>query len=626
MRKKYIIALMSMCLLSCGHVEEMHSSSLIQEKQPTKLIVDFSGVSPYAYKGDKLDLSGLSVRVSRFVDFKWDAGEEVSNYETHPAAGEELKEAGELTITLKAEAYTSLEYTYSINVIDKAAYKEGEDFAKALTTYQKDGEEHPLNMYTIGKNGGLTYFNPLSKEQKILVVPYYFDGEEEVANEDNREMIEKTFFATQEEAESANQPYSLKSYYEASSFGKKSINGFVAPWFKSHVGDGSADALANGGVDAAKDIKNQYLAEYEKTNHGLLGPNAYPWTYFDGDGDGFLDFLWIIYSHPMTYGTSNWWAYTVHNAFTEPSNKITPSLRTFCWASIDFLTGRKPHVVVHESGHSMGLVDYYCYNASWSPMGGIAMMDHNIGEQDAFSKFSLGWINPTVVDEDAIIDLKPYASSGEAILLPSPSYNGTAFDEYFLLQFEAPVGLNKRDYLFGSGDAAKGFLNPGLRLLHVDARTKKETVSSLCEEHPEQGTALAYDNSKFGRGSMNLAEKCTTDYFEASNNPSSTDRSYTLISTIPASYEPSRNTINSKGVVLDDNALFRVGDRFDINEGWKEFLPSNSNLWDKARKHDAADYGEVSVDKECTIDFTFEVVSLSEENIRVKIDYQRKGE
>lgn len=80
----------------------------------------------------------------------------------------------------------------------------------------------------------------------------------------------------------------------------------------------------------------------------------------------------------------------------------------------------------------MGLEDYYCYNASWSPMGYVDMMDHNCGDHNSFSKFTLGWSSPKVVDKKVIIDLKPFVTTGESILLPSYNNNGTAFDEYLL--------------------------------------------------------------------------------------------------------------------------------------------------------------------------------------------------
>ncbi len=611
-------------IVSCtGGGNEENTDKPVEIPTPTKLSVDFSNIHPYAYKGEALDLSGLSVKLKKYIDNAWTTGEDISEYTVTPQNGTILESAGPLKITVTSPKYSSLTYTYSIKVIDSSLYKVNDNFTTASLTYEDIEGEHPLYLSTLANNAGTTYVDSLSKDQKILVVPYYFAGEEETATEENRALINKVFFGSQEDAEALNQPYTLKSYYETSSFGKFAVNGFVCPWIKSHVGSGYADDLSGGGVDAAKDIKLQYLSEYEKDGHGLLGEDAPSWAEFDGDGDGVLDFLWIIYSHPMTFGTQNWWAYTVHDAFTEPKNIVQPALRTFCWASIDFISGGKPHVIVHESGHSFGLVDYYCYNNSWSPMGGIAMMDHNIGEQDSYSKFSLGWIAPKVVDQDAIIDLKPYATSGEAILLPSPSYNGTAFDEYFLLQFDTPTGLNTRDYIFGSGDAKKGFLEPGLRLLHVDSRVKNGTIKTIEEDHPELGTALAYDNSKFGRGSSNKAESCTTDYFEASKNASNSNRSYALLTTIPASYESSRNTINSKGVVLDDNALFHVGDLFDLNKGWKDFMPSYSNLWNKARSHNKDDYDAVNIDNSYTIDFTFEVIEMDNSHVKVKIDYKK---
>ena len=58
------------------------------------------------------------------------------------------------------------------------------------------------------------------------------------------------------------------------------------------------------------------------------------------------------------------------------------------------------HTFIHETGHLLGLDDYYDYNDYRGAKGGLYgadMMDNNIGDHGSVNKLLLGWIEPTVV-------------------------------------------------------------------------------------------------------------------------------------------------------------------------------------------------------------------------------------
>ena len=90
------------------------------------------------------------------------------------------------------------------------------------------------------------------------------------------------------------------------------------------------------------------------------------------------------------------------------------------------------------------------------------MMDATYGDHGPISKILLGWITPLVVTGSATVDLTPYAEAGETLLLID-EWNGTIFDEYLLLIFYTPEGLNEKDALYW-------FTTPGIVIYHVDAR------------------------------------------------------------------------------------------------------------------------------------------------------------
>lgn len=188
-------------------------------------------------------------------------------------------------------------HTIYIDVIDSSKYGGNKDFSNASMIYRDGEEEKPLYMASLAKNGSTAYLDYLSKKSKILIVPYYFsEDKDNVATEDNQNIIKDTFLGDETVIREHKMPYSLKSYYETSSYGKMAIDGFVTPWLPSHIGDGSSNSIKNGAVEAAPDIPNTYITEYNKENHGLLGHDELPLTDFDSNNDGIIDLLWIVYS------------------------------------------------------------------------------------------------------------------------------------------------------------------------------------------------------------------------------------------------------------------------------------------------------------------------------------------
>lgn len=602
-------------LFSLGGCSKENSEDLI-----AKLVVDSSNVKSYYFLNDKLDLSTLSVKLKVFKNNEWVDGDVISDYTSSISNGSSLTKLGDNDITITYKDYSP--YTFTVRVLDKDIYKVNSDFSQGSSVYiDQNGETKNLNMSTFGINNGTPYLDPLSTSQKVLVVPYYFTEQEDLATEENRKILEDTFFGSEETANEHNQPYSVKSYYEESSFNKTSFNGNVIPRIKSSYG--SDKNITNGGIDACQDIRTIYEREYKKENHGVLGNEAEPLSYYDGNKDGVIDFMWIIYSREMDHvSTNQWWAYTSHEGSSLPTSVSSPVPRTISWASFSFLNGAyDPHTYVHETGHAYGLMDYYCYNASWSPMGKVDMMDNNIGDHNAFSKYTLGWSNPLVVNDRSIIKLHPFTTSGESIILPSQNYNNTAFDEYLILEYDGPYGLSKKDYTNGYSGLT-GFTDDGIRVMHVDGRVYKDERFLPLTSNIEEGHDFSVDNSKFGRNSGNNPSRCTTDYYEGINNPSSLDRSYSLINTIPASYEKERNLLTTN-MKVDNSSLFKKGSILNFNESYYEFLPSYSSLWNKSRTHikdQSGEFNEVSIDDSVKINYSIEILDIKDQEATILID------
>lgn len=494
--------------------------------------------------------------------------------------------------------------------------KTNEDFEYATTTYvDTDGSVKNLSMQTLYTNMGAPHLDP-SEEQHVMVVPFGFtdDNLQSVQTEENRQKIETTFFGTEEEIAAIGGWTSVAEYYNKSSFGKALFKGKVLPTWVVYEGTSTAFYNSNGqnmGVSAAEYCRQWYISEYAKDGHGALGADAEPITYFDQNGDGFIDLIWIVYSHPYVNGDSGgWWAYVTYTG--NLGNVRQPTVKTLGFASIGFMqqayNGYDPHTFIHETGHTYGLDDYYDYTASWAPMAGIDMMDHNIGDHNAFSKFSLGWLAPLVVDDSAMITLYPTTTTGNCFILPSPNYNGTAFDEYFMVELMAPVGLAEKDYKT-SYQGTVGFSSPGIRILHVDARVYKESHDTYLVENPQDGKDLRVCNTKGGRSGLRV----DGDYFLREDGTMSY---YSLVSIMESEVNEENWTVNSN-YNATNNSLFTKGNRFYLtgnNNPWaKTFMPSGTNLWNKAKTTTGwanSTTQTQSVDETCTMDYTLKVIDI----------------
>ena len=468
--------------------------------------------------------------------------------------------------------------------------KTNADFQKANTTY----EGNELNVNTLYKNDNHPHINP-HVEQHVLVVPFGFTNYRSVQTKENRDNIETTFIGNQSDMDKNNGWISVADYYNRSSFGESTFNATVLPDWVEYPGtdeDYYNTAKDTGaGLYAAKWIRDWYLDEYAKDNHGSLGTNAKPLTYYDHDGDGYLDFVWIVYSRNQTQNdTSFWWAYVTYNGTAAP-NKTEPTVNTLGWASINFMksnyNGFDAHTFVHETGHGYGLNDYYDYNKQWSPMGGIDMMDHNLGDHSAYSKFTLGWVNPLVVDDSAVITLKPTTTSGDCFIIPSPNYNGTAFDEYMMVEFMAPVGLAQKDYTRGY-ESVKGYSDYGVRISHVDARVVETGTASNegyltnAKDIYERGKSIRITNSKGGRGN-NVA---SSNFFPVKDSSGKTSwNPYAESMIFESTFDVKDNITTASTNSASNNSLFKAGARFSLEDGksWTNYMPSRSNLWNKAK-------------------------------------------
>ncbi|MDY6429680.1 MAG: hypothetical protein SPL02_00710 [Bacilli bacterium] len=295
----------------------------------------------------------------------------------------------------------------------------------------------------------------------VLVIPVEFTDYPFSKLKDKYSHLEEVF-----NAEQLDYFYSLRKYYELSSYGKLNFNFEVADIYSAEMATSNIKT-SQGVVNLCQRLFNLYssahLGEMDK---------------FDSDGDGCADAVWFIYSAPdYSHNTSlsdAFWAFTTYLGNVGTHDR--PALNTMAWASIDFQKDpnggyHDAHTIIHETGHMLGLDDYYSYAGHISPLGGIDMMDNNVIDHNPWSKYALGWINPKLVIndiEDITLDL--FQENGDAIFLSLEDYPSlNPFGEFIVFEYYSPTRLNETDS-HKSKKYLQAMTNSGIRVYHVDSR------------------------------------------------------------------------------------------------------------------------------------------------------------
>lgn len=308
----------------------------------------------------------------------------------------------------------------------------------------------------------------------VLVIPTWLgDSSSHVSHSEQSKIksdIEKAYFGTPEDTGWE----SVSSYYNKASLGRLNITGKVTDWYSTST---RGLTISESGVDV---MVKKAATWYKENNDDIKD--------FDKNGDGYIDCVCLIYAFPNSYDDNDsLWAYTYWLQESSLRNVNSPGPNTYFWASYDFMYSSgggdnsnciiDSHTYIHEMGHVLGLKDYYDYAVSKtynnSPAGGFSMQDCNVGGHDPLSKMMLGWTNTFVPTSSCTINIHNFESSGDVIVL-SPNFVGSPFDEYLIIELYTPTGLNAFDtkYRWGGSRSGypKGINKPGIRIWHADAR------------------------------------------------------------------------------------------------------------------------------------------------------------
>ena len=294
-----------------------------------------------------------------------------------------------------------------------------------------------------------------------LVVPVQFSGDN--ITQADLEKLNKAFNGT-----SADTGWeSVSSYYQKTSYGKLNLSfdiqnvyktGKTASYYNNYskevdLGDGYTTTQTG-----AELLLLEVLAKLEK---------EIDLSKYDYNSDGVIDGVYLIYSAPVDYEdeSSIYWAYVSYYVAGEEDNQTFDGLDAYYYlfAGFDFMDedadtaqgyenmgiipGLKINAAtyIHETGHMLGIDDYYDYypgEGSDEGLGGADMMDYTVGDHNPYSKLMMGWITPTVITSSQIVNLSAFVDSGECLMILL-DYNNSYFCEYLLVSFYSATSLNQ---------------------------------------------------------------------------------------------------------------------------------------------------------------------------------------
>lgn len=318
-------------------------------------------------------------------------------------------------------------------------------------------------------------------------------------------------------AAQAFKPYeSLHAYYHRASEQKVDVQGDVLDWY--HFPDNRAtyqSATAPPGPNRLqRQAKLDNAAIFKMLSNVLHDADAtHDFSQYDNDHDGDIDLVTMIYVGPDTGWGSFWWAYRweffVPEA-GEDANKfdgVRARQFVFQFASRRGPNGSDfdPKTQMHEMGHAFGLADYYDYDNTMGPSGGVGgldMMDSNWGNHNAFSRWLLDWVKPVPLGSGSPA-VRQLVASGQVgngtkaiAIFPGIVDSSAPSQEMFIVENRSRVG--------NDGGIAHTPTD-GLLVWHIDA-----TVNGA-------GDDFKYDNSYTDRKMIRLIRADSADDFGESD-------------------------------------------------------------------------------------------------------------
>lgn len=473
---------------------------------------------------------------------------------------------------------------------------------------------------------------PSQGEANVLVVPINFANDDQFQTELGS-TIDITF--TDDDLKHLNDVYfnqkstygypSVSEYYKKSSFNKLNLSGVVSPVvtlpheYFVYVAQSQEYSKQTAYNNIIEYVYN-YLFEETKTYY--IGD-------FDSDNDNMIDAISLVCNYPynLSFSSEAESIELLHKDFVGPNNvfftdSITDSkkvpVNSFSIVSDSFRLGNylnhDSRVYISLIGQMIGLDNYEdstintSTGLSRAPIGYYDMMSGAIGDHNSFSKYQLGWIEPTFISADDIpnegleITINNSVESGDTIILHTG--NKSQFGEYLMIDlYSSTKGINVFDTLNASYTKRKLFSQDAIRVYQVDSRLVRGYSSNYVpfNDEPNFEDTITLKNGEVINYTYNYAytNNSTNKYSEFGF------KNYALVSLLSKKGSNRHLTDNTVELTIDD--MFLQGDTFgsddQISGFYKDFSFHGNGL-----------------DNDL-LNITFEVTSIS--NGQAKLTFRR---
>ena len=394
-----------------------------------------------------------------------------------------------------------------------------------------------------------------------------------------------------------NSPTSFVNYYKSMSHGYMTFSGIVSEVYNESSSNYTVEKINNDQSFSTLFGMMRRAVSWVKSNS--LYSNV-DWSEYDQDNNGTFDNIHFLTNYKATQWAGPLWPHMY--TMGEVGTHSNPLVSTYSIGAINHTNDSITQI--HEQGHIFGLDDYYDYSDDGqSPInyvGGADMQSHNMFDWNSYSKLSVGLASPYVItggEDDFTIEIGDAVTTGDCIIVPAnyDTWNGSAYDEYFLIELFSNKGLNAEfwdDYCTYYGDLG----DYGIRMYHVDSRlyslnTGRE-VSSI-------------DPSTWGNQTIAIGPNNSSDY-TACGHETSNPRECADMKLLTIIQKGGTDTFGSTSGrhFLNKNDLFQTGDTFTF-ANYAKFLSKSG-----------ADVTKMDNGETFTWKIDFESVTLDNARIR----------
>lgn len=282
-----------------------------------------------------------------------------------------------------------------------------------------------------------------------------------------------------------------RSFYSELQTGQTGTSEQTGTSGQTRISDGAGMAVQDNRVEQTDAIAifgeseydNPDEEEYERPDCRLLDEmlqaldDEIDYRDYDGDGDGYIDAIYLNFAGPSGEWNSTWWPHVDVRRDSEAFDGVQYNVWAFIHNYADEITPGKQDllVLVHETGHMLGIPDYYSYTGGDSNMLGTfdIMTSVEQGDHNGFTKWTYGWLDDddiAYVDKEkgettvylTNLDTKEKEGKMIAVIAPENVRENGIYSRYFLVEYDAGTNLNEEVF-------EEYELTPGFRIFSVNA-------------------------------------------------------------------------------------------------------------------------------------------------------------